>query len=79
MIPESIRGMEKPIERALASGACVESGRHLIELTPSGRIHILPFRGCIRWLANCYGRADLTGNRAAQVNWLSLSERIRRQ
>jgi hypothetical protein len=26
--------MEKPIERALASGACVESGRHLIELTP---------------------------------------------
>ena len=31
------------------------------------------------WLANCYGRADLTGNRAAQVNWLSLSERIRRQ
>jgi hypothetical protein len=39
--------MEKPIERALASGACVESGRHLIELTPSGRLHILPFRGCI--------------------------------
>ena len=36
MIPEAIRGMEKPIERALASGACVESGRHLIELTPSG-------------------------------------------
>jgi probable HAF family extracellular repeat protein len=35
------------IERALASGACVESGRHLIELTPSGRLHILPFRGCI--------------------------------
>ena len=27
MIPETIRGMEKPIERALASGACVESGR----------------------------------------------------
>ena len=24
------------------------------------------------WLANCYGRADFTGNRAAQVNWLSL-------
>ena len=31
------------------------------------------------WLANCYGRADFTGNRAAQVNWLSLSERIRWQ
>ena len=30
----------------------------------------------IVWLANCYGRADFTGNRAAQVNWLSLSERI---
>ena len=30
-------------------------------------------------LANCYGRADFTGNRAAQVNWLSLSERIRWQ
>jgi len=29
------------------------------------------------WLANCYGRGDFTGNRAAQVNWLSLSERIR--
>jgi len=29
------------------------------------------------WLANCYGRADFTGNRAAQVNWLSLSERTR--
>jgi len=27
------------------------------------------------WLANCYGRANFTG--AAQVNWLSLSERIR--
>jgi len=36
MIPEAIRGMEKPIERALASGACIESGRPLIELTPSG-------------------------------------------
>jgi hypothetical protein len=31
------------------------------------------------WLANCYGRADFTGNRAAQVNWLSLLERIRWQ
>jgi integral membrane sensor domain MASE1 len=31
------------------------------------------------WLANCYGRADFTGNRAAQVNWLSLWERIRWQ
>jgi hypothetical protein len=31
------------------------------------------------WLANCYGRADFPGNRAAQVNWLSLSERIRWQ
>jgi predicted nuclease of predicted toxin-antitoxin system len=31
------------------------------------------------WLANCYGRADFTGNRAAQVNWLSLSEPIRWQ
>jgi hypothetical protein len=30
-------------------------------------------------LANCYGRADFAGNRAAQVNWLSLSERIRWQ
>jgi hypothetical protein len=30
-------------------------------------------------LANCYGRADFTGNRTAQVNWLSLSERIRWQ
>jgi hypothetical protein len=29
------------------------------------------------WLANCYGRADFTG--AAQVNWPSLSERIRWQ
>jgi hypothetical protein len=29
------------------------------------------------WLANCYGRADFTG--AAQVNCLSLSERIRWQ
>jgi hypothetical protein len=38
MIPEAIRGMEKPIERALSSGACVESGRHLIELTPSGPV-----------------------------------------
>jgi hypothetical protein len=28
-------------------------------------------------MANCYGRADFTG--AAQVNWLSLSERIRWQ
>jgi hypothetical protein len=32
-----------------------------------------------RWLANCYVRADFTGNRGAQVNWLSLSERIRWQ
>jgi uncharacterized protein YjbI with pentapeptide repeats len=31
------------------------------------------------WLANCYGRADFTGNRAAQVNWPLLSERIRWQ
>ena len=31
------------------------------------------------WLANCYGRADFSGNRVAQVNWLSLSERIRWQ
>jgi hypothetical protein len=31
------------------------------------------------WLANCYGRADFTGNRASQVNWLSLSERNRWQ
>jgi hypothetical protein len=31
--------------------------------------------GCV-WLANCHGRADFTGNRAAQVNWLSLSERV---
>ena len=31
------------------------------------------------WLANCYGKADFTGNRAAQVNWPSLSERIRWQ
>ena len=31
------------------------------------------------WLANCYGRADFTGNSAAQVNWVSLSQRIRRQ
>jgi hypothetical protein len=36
----------------LASGGrsrktVVESGRHLIELTPSGRLHILPFRGSI--------------------------------
>jgi uncharacterized membrane protein len=31
------------------------------------------------WLANCCGRADFTGNRAVQVNWLSLSERIRWQ
>jgi hypothetical protein len=30
-------------------------------------------------LPNCYGRADFTGNRTAQVNWLSLSERIRWQ
>jgi len=30
-------------------------------------------------LANCYRRADSTGNRAAQVNWLSLSERVRSQ
>jgi len=37
----------EPIERPLASGACVESGRHLIELTPFGRLHILPFRGCM--------------------------------
>jgi hypothetical protein len=28
---------------------------------------------------DCYGRADFAGNRAAQVNWLSLSERIRWQ
>jgi cytoskeletal protein CcmA (bactofilin family) len=28
---------------------------------------------------NCYGRADFTGDRAAQMNWLSLSERIRWQ
>jgi hypothetical protein len=31
------------------------------------------------WLANCYGRADFTGNRAAQVNWRWLSERIRQR
>jgi hypothetical protein len=31
------------------------------------------------WLANCYGRADFAGNHAAQLNWLSLSERIRWQ
>ena len=24
----------------------------------------------ILWLANCYVRADFTGNRGAQVNWL---------
>ena len=47
MIQEAIRGMEKPIERALASGACVGTGRHLIELTPSGHLHILSFRRCI--------------------------------
>jgi hypothetical protein len=64
MIPEAIRGMEKPIERALASGACVESGRHLIELTPSGRLHTLPFRGCILnfyWYAK-YANLALTKN-----------------
>ena len=33
----------------------------------------------VLWLANCYGRADFAGNHAAQLNWLSLSERIRWQ
>ena len=39
------------------------------------RLGGLFFQSEMLWLANCYGRADFTG--AAQVNWLSLSERIR--
>jgi hypothetical protein len=47
-----------------------------VQLGPNGKPQKTPVDPSSVWLANCYGRADFTGNRAAQVNWLSLSERV---